>query len=101
MAKIYFVSAYFEIADGWSWKTLGLFTDELVAKDTKSKWEKFYESSSDSLIDELNDIYYSFKKIVIEEYDIDKDLSFNDSLLNDGVRSLMRQWDRDWKLKKL
>lgn len=51
MSKIYMVRAYFEDFESSRWQIIGLFTDELMAKECAKKWEDFYVSKQ-SLFDE-------------------------------------------------
>ena len=43
-----------------------------------------------------------FKEIEVEEFDLNKDMSLNDKeFINEGLLSLMTQWDRNHKLEKI
>ena len=127
--KIYLVRSHFEDYESTTWKIIGLFIDEKLAKEVSKKWEDFYEdkssifkepkgwvpSESDMKYGELDWIEseeysrrcakYSeirdFRDIVIEEYEINKDMSMLDSFIDDDMISLMTQWDRNYKLDKL
>ena len=124
------VRSYFEDYDSSSWKIIGLFTDKKVAEETAKKWEDFYEEKQYSIFNEpkgwkpseidteygnenweeseelarRRSIYaeiVEFHEIVIEEFDLDKDRSLEYEFITDDMRSLMTQWDRNYKLEKI
>lgn len=123
------VRSYFEDFESSSWKIIGLFTDKKVADETAKKWEDFYEEKQYSIFNQpkdwkptTKDLEYSdvweesleysnrvakyrdildFIEIQIEEYDLNKDMSLNNSLIDEHLLSLMTQWDRNHKLEKI
>lgn len=46
------------------------------------------------------DILY-FKEITIDEFELNHDMSLNDTFINDDLMSLMVQWNRNFKLEKI
>jgi hypothetical protein len=129
MAKVYIVRSHFENYESTTWKIIGLFTNKKQAEEIAKKWEDFYLEKSNifnepkgwkpSEIDteygnenweeseELarrRSIYaeiVEFHEIVIEEFDLDKDRSLEYEFITDDMRSLMTQWDRNYKLEKI
>lgn len=128
MDKVYMVTSYFEDYESSRWQLVGLYTDKKLADETAKKWEDFYEDMKYSIFNEpkgwkpseedlefgaweesleysnrkskYSDLVY-FSDIIVEEFDLNKDLSLNNSFTNDGLLSLMTQWDRNHKLNKI
>lgn len=119
------VRSYYEDYDSSSWKIIGLFTNKDQAEEIAKKWKEFYlekrklfnepkdwvdpddpnETWSDS--DEYmrrtvkySDVY-NFKDIEVEEFDFNKEMILGYPETNDDMRSLMTQWDREYKLEKI
>lgn len=45
-----------------------------------------------------------FREVEVKEYDLNKDMTFSDDnlkIINEDLKSLMVQWDRDYKLNKI
>jgi len=131
MDSIYIVRSHFENYDSTSWKIIGLFTDKKIAEDVAKKWEDFYEEKRYSVFNKPKDWVPSetdleygdeweeseeyshrnarygdildFREIVIEEFELNKDLTLEnkDPFLNEHLLSLMTQWDRNHKLEKI
>jgi len=125
------VRSYFEDYESSRWQIIGLFTDKNIADETARKWEDFYEEKNYSLFNQPkdwkptdDDLIFSegewkesyeysnrvtqyrdildFKEIEVEEFDLNKDISLNkNTFTNEGLLSLMTQWDRDYKLQKI
>lgn len=123
------VRSYFENYDSTTWKIIGIFTDKKQAEDISIKWDDFYIEKQNLFIEPRGwkpsekDIEYDaldwyeseeyhrrcskysdirdFKEIIIEEHDLNMDKTFNDELLNEDLISLMKQWDRNYKLDKI
>ena len=125
------VRSYFEDYESSRWQIIGLYTDKNIADETAKKWEDFYEEKQYSIFNEpkgwkptdedlsydedctwqesheysirvakYNDIM-DFKEIEVEEFDLNKDMSLNNSHINENLLSLMTQWDRNHKLEKI
>jgi hypothetical protein len=134
MDSIYIVQSWFEDYESTTWKIIGTFTEKKLAEDVAKKWEDFYEEKKYSLFNEPkdwvpteSDLEYgdgwleseeysrrsskysdilSFREITIDEYDMNKDRTLDDSkegwsVISDDLRSLMTQWDRNYKLEKI
>ena len=129
MAKVYVVRSHFENYESTTWKIIGLFTNKKQAEEIAKKWEDFYLEKSNIFnepkgwvlsekdiewgnenweeSEELarrRSIYseiVEFHEIVIEEFDLDKDRSLEFEFITDDMRSLMTQWDRNYKLEKI
>jgi hypothetical protein len=131
MDKIYVVTSYFEDYESSRWQIIGLYTDKNIANETAKKWEDFYEEKTYSIFNEPKDwkptakdlsydedcswresIEYSnrvskysdvmeFKEIKIEEFDLNKDMSLNNTFTSENLLSLMTQWNRNYKLEKI
>lgn len=127
--KIYIVRSYFEDFAYSCSNIIGLFNDKKVADETAKKWEDFYEEKKyifnepkgwKPSVEDLEygyctwqeSIEYSeryskyvdilnFKEIEVEEIDINKDISLNNSFIGENLMSLMTQWDRNYKLEKI
>lgn len=125
------VRSYFEDYESSRWQIIGLFTDKKVADETAKKWEDFYEEKKYSIFNEPKDwkptdedlsydedctwqesLEYSnrvakysdildFKEIEVEEYDLNKDMSLNNTFIDEHLLSLMTSWDRNHKLEKI
>jgi len=131
MNKIYIVQSFFEDFDTLSSKILGVFNDQSRANEVAEKWTSFYEIKKISIFEEPKDwepteedlefdenvewidsteystrvlqyreILY-FKEIVVDEFELNHDMSLNDSFINDDLMSLMVQWNRNFKLEKI
>jgi hypothetical protein len=134
MDSIYIVQSWFEDYESTTWKIIGTFTEKKLAEDVAKKWEDFYEEKKYSLFNEPkdwvpteSDLEYgdgwleseeysrrsskysdilSFREITIDEYDMNKDRTLDDSkegwsVISDDLRSLMTQWERNYKLEKI
>jgi hypothetical protein len=131
MDKIYMVRSYFEDFESSRWQIIGLYIDKNIADETAKKWEDFYEEKKYSIFNEpkdwkptTEDLEYSegtwresyeysnrcseygeivdFREIEVEEFDLNKDMSLNkNQFTNEGLLSLMTQWDRNHKLEKI
>lgn len=134
MDSIYIVQSWFEDYESTSWKIIGTFTEKKLAEDIANKWKDFYEEKKYSIFNEPkdwvpteSDLEYgdgwleseeysrrsfkysdilSFREITIDEYDMNKDRTLDDSkegwsVISDDLRSLMTQWDRNYKLEKI
>jgi hypothetical protein len=129
MDSIYIVRSHFENYDSTSWKIIGLFTDKKIAEEIAKKWEDFYEEKMYNIFNEpkdwkptSEDLQYGgewyeseeysqrtarysevmdFREIVIEEFELNKDRSLEDTSVNEHLLSLMTQWDRNHKLEKI
>jgi hypothetical protein len=129
MDSIYIVRSHFENYDSTSWKIIGLFTDKKIAEEIAKKWEDFYEEKMYNIFNEpkdwkptSEDLQYGgewyeseeysqrtarysevmdFREIVIEEFELNKDRSLEDTSVNEYLLSLMTQWDRNHKLEKI
>lgn len=134
MDSIYIVQSWFEDYESTSWRIIGTFTEKKLAEDVAKKWEDFYEEKKYSLFNEpkdwvpsKSDLEYgdgwleseeynrrvskysdvmNFREITIDEYDMNKDRTLDDSkegwsVISDDLRSLMTQWDRNYKLEKI
>lgn len=107
------VRSYFEDYESSRWQIIGLFTDKKVADETAKKWEDFYEEKKYSIFNEPKDwkptdedlsydedctwqesyeysnrvAKYSdildFKEIEVEEYDLNKDMSLNNTFIDE------------------
>lgn len=128
---IYIVEAYFEKYDSSSSTIIGIFTDKDKAESTKDKWDSFFKSSKSifdepdnfvpnndedwgliedwkdsmeyyNLLSKYNDIS-KFSDIGIREFPINKDCLIEHMDLDNSsdMMSLLRQWDRDYKLKNI
>lgn len=53
-----------------------------------------------SRVSQYRDILY-FKEITIDEFELNHDMSLNDTYINDNLMSLMVQWNRNFKLDKI
>lgn len=125
------VRSYFEDFESSRWQIIGLYTDKNIADETAKKWEDFYEEKKYSIFNEpkdwkptTEDLEYSegtwiesyeysnrcseygeivdFREIEVEEFDLNKDMSLNkNQFTNEGLLSLMTQWDRNHKLEKI
>jgi len=124
------VRSYFEDYDSSRWQIIGLFTDKKVADEIAKKWEDFYEEKKYSVFNEPkgwkpteDDLEYSegtweesqeyssrvakyndiidFREIEVEEFDLNKDMSLNNSFIGEHLLSLMTSWDRNHKLEKI
>lgn len=124
------VRSYFEDYDSSRWQIIGLFTDKKIADEVADKWEKFYEEKQYSIFNEPkgwkpteDDLEYSegtweesqeyssrcarygdildFKEIEVEEFDLNKDMSLNNTFISEHLMSLMISWDRNHKLEKI
>lgn len=129
MGKIYVVRSHFENYESTTWKIIGLFTNKKQAEEIAKKWEDFYLEKSNIFNEPKGwtlsekDIEYGnknweeseelasrrnkyaeiaeFHEIVIEEFELDKDRSLEFEFITDDMRSLMTQWDRNYKLEKI
>jgi len=129
MDSIYIVRSHFENYDSTSWKIIGLFTDKKIAEEIAKKWEDFYEEKMYNIFNEpkdwkptSEDLQYGgewyeseeysqrtarysevmdFREIVIEEFELNKDRSLEDTSVNEYLLSLMTQWNRNHKLEKI
>ena len=134
MNSIYIVQSWFEDYESTSWRIVGTFTEKKLAEDIAKKWKDFYEEKKYSIFNEPkdwvpteSDLEYgdgwleseeysrrsfkysdilSFREITIDEYDMNKDRTLDDSkegwsVISDDLRSLMTQWDRNYKLEKI
>jgi len=129
MDSIYIVRSHFENYDSTSWKIIGLFTNKKIAEEIAKKWEDFYEEKMYNIFNEpkdwkptSEDLQYGgewyeseeysqrtarysevmdFREIVIEEFELNKDRSLEDTSVNEYLLSLMTQWDRNHKLEKI
>lgn len=124
MNKLWMVRVYYEDYDESSWKIIGMFTDKKIADETKRKWNEFYldkksifnepngwindepdETWSDS--DEYTETIikyreiYNFKDIEVEEFSLNTELILGYPDTGEDLKSLMTQWDRNWKLEKI
>ncbi len=125
------VRSYFEDFESSRWQIIGLYIDKNIADETAKKWEDFYEEKKYSIFNEpkdwkptTEDLEYSegtwresyeysnrcseygeivdFREIEVEEFDLNKDMSLNkNQFTNEGLLSLMTQWDRNHKLEKI
>jgi hypothetical protein len=131
MDKVYMVRSYFEDYDSSRWQIIGLFTDKNIANEIAKKWEDFYEEKKYSIFNEpkgwkptTEDLRYNsdctwlesseytdrhakygdvldFKEVEVEEFDLNKDMSLNNTFIDDHLLSLMTSWDRNHKLEKI
>lgn len=125
------VRSYFEDFESSRWQIIGLYTDKKIAEEIANKWEDFYEEKKYSIFNEpkgwkpsVRDLEYDrdctwqesieytdrcskygdildFKEIEVEEFDLNKDMSLNNSFIGEHLMSLMTQWDRNYKLEKI
>lgn len=125
------VRSYFEDFESSRWQIIGLYTDKKIAEEIAKKWEDFYEEKKYSIFNEpkgwkpsVRDLEYDrdctwqesieytdrcskygnildFKEIEVEEFDLNKDMSLNNSFIGEHLMSLMTQWDRNYKLEKI
>lgn len=124
------VRSYFEDFESSRWQIIGLFTDKKVADEIAKKWEDFYEEKQYTIFNQpkdweptKEDLQYSegewhesqeyssrvakysdildFKEIEVEEFDLNKDMSLNNSFIDEHLLSLMTSWDRNHKLEKI
>ena len=74
-------------------------TDEDLDYDEDCDWRESEEySRRTSQYGEIVD----FREIEVEEFDLNKDMSLNkNQFTNEGLLSLMTQWDRNHKLEKI
>lgn len=131
MDKVYMVRSYFEDYESSRWQIIGLYTDKKIADEIGKKWEDFYEEKQYSIFNEPKgwkptpeDLLYDedctwqeskeyadrldkygdvldFKEIEVEEFDLNKDMSLNNTFIGDHLLSLMTSWDRNHKLEKI
>ena len=125
MNKLWMVRAYYEDYDSSTWKILGLFTNRNQADEVTKKWQDFYLDKrsifdepkgwiNDEDLDETwsdSDEYtkrtikyreiYEFKDIEVEEFDLNRELILGYPDINEDLKSLMTQWDRNYKLQKI
>ena len=130
MDKVYMVRSYFEDYESSRWQIIGLFTDKKAADEVAKKWEDFYEEKKYTVFNKPkdwkpteDDLEYSegeweesqeysdrcakyndimdFKEIEVEEFDLNKDMSLNNTFIGDHLLSLMTSWDRNHKLEKI
>ena len=131
MDKVYMVRSYFEDYESSRWQIIGLYTDKKVADEIAKKWEDFYEEKKYSVFNEpkgwkptSEDLEYDedctwqesqeysnrcarygdildFKEIEVEEFDLNKDMSLNNTFIGEHLMSLMTSWDRNHKLEKI
>lgn len=131
MDKVYMVRSFFEDYESSRWQIIGLYTDKKVADEIAKKWEDFYEEKKYSVFNEpkgwkptSEDLEYDedctwlesqeysnrcarygdildFKEIEVEEFDLNKDMSLNNTFIGEHLMSLMTSWDRNHKLEKI
>ena len=72
---------------------------EYRGKWSEGTWIESYEYSN--RCSEYGEIV-DFREIEVEEFDLNKDMSLNkNQFTNEGLLSLMTQWDRNHKLEKI
>ena len=124
MDKIYTVTISFEDWESSSFNTVGFFTDIKLAEETKIKWEEFFEFQNEEIFnlqrdsngnfesDEIEDEWYSratkyeqirsYSGITIEEFPFNTDLFVSQKdYRSKEMQHLVRQWERDHKIKKI
>ncbi len=124
MDKIYTVTIGFEDFESSSWNTVGYFTDIKLAEETKKKWEDFFEFHEKELFnlprdsngnfesDEIEDEWYSrsvkyeqirtYTGVELEEFSLNTDIfTVQTHSRSKEMQKLVRQWERDYKIKKI
>lgn len=124
MDKIYTVTIGFEDWESSSWSTVGYFTDIKLAKETKKKWEDFFEFQEKEIFnlprdsngnfesDEIEDEWYSrtskyeqirtYAGVTLEEFPFNTDVFVNQTHnRSKEMQNLVKQWERDYKINKI
>jgi hypothetical protein len=107
--KVYKLEASFEDFEQSYYVTVGLFTDEKESLEIKDKWEKFFLEKK-RLLRQFNKKYRklelfkdikNFEEIYIIEFDLNKDIFIDNFKYREELTSMMKEFSRDWKLKKI
>jgi len=124
MDKIYVVTISFEDWESSSFNTIGFFSDKKSAEEVKEKWEDFFEFQDKEIFnlprdlngnfenDDIEDEWYSraskyeqirsYSGVTIEEFPFNTDIFVKQTQMwSKEMQSLVRQWERDYKLKKI
>jgi hypothetical protein len=124
MDKIYTVTISFEDWESSSYNTIGYFTNIKQAKETKKKWEDFFEYHDKEIFniqrdlngnfesDEIEDEWYSrvskyeqirsYTGVTIEEFPFNTDVFVNQKEnRSKEMQNLVVQWERDYKINKI
>lgn len=124
MDKIYTVTISFEDYESSSFNTVGFFSDKKMAEETMKKWEDFFEfynkeifnlqrdSNGNFESDEIEDEWYSriskyeqiqsYSGVSIEEFPFNTDILVTQTYSRSKeMQHLVRQWERDYKIKKI
>ena len=106
-----------EIAEKWTSfyeiKKISIFEEPKDWEPSEEDKENLgFENEPDIELEWMDSIEYSirasqyrdilyFKEITIDEFELNHDMSLNDSFINDDLMSLMVQWNRNFKLEKI
>lgn len=106
-----------EVAEKWTsfyeTKKISIFDEPKGWKPSEEDKENLgFENDLDVEVDWMDSIEYSirvaqyreilyFKEITIDEFELNHDMSLNDTFINDDLMSLMVQWNRNFKLDKI
>ena len=124
MDKIYTVTISFEDYESSSFNTVGFFSDKKMAEETMKKWEDFFEFHNKEIFnlqrdsngnfesDEIEDEWYSriskyeqiqsYSGVSIEEFPFNTDIFVTRTYSRSKeMQHLVRQWERDYKIKKI
>ena len=124
MDKVYSVTISFEDWESSSFNTIGFFSDKVAAEESKLKWEEFFEFHNKEIFnlprdsngnfenDDIEDEWYSrvskyeqirsYSGVVIEEFPFNTDFFIKQThMRSTEMQNLVRQWERDYKIKKI
>ena len=124
MDKIYTVTISFEDYESSSFNTVGFFSDKKMAEETMKKWEDFFEFHNKEIFnlqrdsngnfesDEIEYEWYSriskyeqiqsYSGVSIEEFPFNTDIFVTQTYSRSKeMQHLVRQWERDYKIKKI
>jgi hypothetical protein len=106
-----------EVAEKWisfyETKKISIFDEPKGWKPSEEDKENLgFENDPDIEVEWIDSIEYStrviqyrdilyFKEITIDEFELNHDMSLNDTFINDDLMSLMVQWNRNSKLDKI
>lgn len=106
-----------EVAEKWTsfyeTKKISIFDEPKGWKPSEEDKEGLgFENDPDVEVEWIDSIEYSirvaryrdilyFKEITIDEFELNHDMTLNDTFINDDLMSLMVQWNRNFKLDKI